>query len=615
MMKSINRLIIITISMSFLFSQYRSSLKTAKMHELNENWDAAISIYIDIINKYPNNYQAIKGLKNIYKVSHRYNEGIDFLKYSINKNSRDIKSIIELGEFYYLNEEILEAKKTWNEGLNNHNNNKSFYRILLSTYEKYSLDKEIFNLVKKGRSKFNNSFLAQEMGNYFQRRKIFDLALDEYILTLLHSSGNGSSVSRKILMMSDDIDAKNIIEIKLLESSSKYPKILLPILANHYFKHNEYINSYNTYLEWANKGFFNAQKWLNYAKNLRKEKSFKLSIDAYQFALKQNLQSNQIGEALLGLAKTFEEQIHPIEDNNLIPYFYNDNIFFSDSFKLYSELSTENLKTSLAIYDSIVVSIPDSYLMAEAQFRLGEIQFKIIEDYDKAIELYHASLSNNPHSELKKKNVLRIADVLIAKGDDKKSITFLDSVYKKYPSPQIKNKLIEVHLFSGNPDTALVLLDEIFSEINSMSNHFNDLMEIRDMINFYYKEVDNEEKNVFKEFLKIEYLLKQRKIYEANQKLEFIINNNKNSKLTPTLSLRKALILLTIKQYDLALIEINQLEKSNLADKCIILSGQIYEQIFKDNEKALEYYMRIINNYSDSIYFEPIRYHIRKIKT
>ena len=614
-MKSISKIIIIIISTSFLFGQYMSSIKTAKMHELNKNWDSAISIYLDIINKYPNNYQAIKNLKNIYKISHRYSEGIDFLKYSINKNSRDIKSIIELGEFYYLNEEILEAKKTWNEGLNNHKNNKSFYRILLSTYEKYSLDKEIFNLLKKGRSEFDNSFLAQEMGNYFQRRKIFDLALDEYILTLLNNSGSGSSISRKILMMSDDADAKNIIEIKLLESSSKYPKILLPILANHYFKHNEYINSYNTYVEWANMGFFNAQKWLNYAKNLRKEKSFKLSIDAYQFALKQNLKNNEIGEALLGLANTFEEQINPVEDNNLIPYFYNDNIFFSDSFELSSELSTENLKSSLAIYDSVVVSIPESYLMAEAQFRLGEIQFKIIEDFDKAINLYHSSLSNNPHLELKKKNILRIADVLIAKGNDKNSIAFLDSVYKKYPFPQIKNKLIETHLFTGNPDTALVLLNKVFSEISSTNDSFNDLMEVRDMINFYYSEVDEDEKNVFKEFLKIEYLLKQRKIYEANQKLEFVINNNKNSKLTPTLLLRRALILLKTKQYDLALIEINQLEKSNLADKCIILSGQIYEQIFKDNKKAMEYYMRIINNYSDSIYFEPIRYHIRKIKT
>ena len=615
MMKSISKVIIVIISTSFLFGQYMSSIKTAKMHELNKNWDSAISIYVDIINKYPNNYQAIKSLKNIYKISQRYSEGIDFLKYSINKNSRDIKSIIELGEFYYLNEEILEAKKTWNEGLNNHKNNKSFYRILLSTYEKYSLDKEIFNLLKKGRLEFDNSFLAQEMGNYFQRRKIFDLALDEYILTLLNNSGSGSSISRKILMMSDDADAKNIIEIKLLESSSKYPKILLPILANHYFKHNEYINSYNTYVEWASMGFFNAQKWLNYAKNLRKEKSFKLSMDAYQFALKQNLKNNEIGEALLGLANTFEEQINPVEDNNLIPYFYNDNIFFSDSFELSSELSTENLKSSLAIYDSVVISIPESYLMAEAQFRLGEIQFKIIEDFDKAINLYHSSLLNNPNLELKKKNILRIADVLIAKGNDKNSIAFLDSVYKQYPFPQIKNKLIETHLFTGNLDTALVLLNKVFSEINSMNDSFNDLMEVRDMINFYYSEVDEDEKNVFKEFLKIEYLLKQRKIYEANQKLEFVINNNKNSKLTPTLLLRRALILLKTKQYDLALIEINQLEKSNLADKSIILSGQIYEQIFKDNKKAMEYYMRIINNYSDSIYFEPIRYHIRKIKT
>ena len=82
-------------------------------------------------------------------------------------------------------------------------------------------------------------------------------------------------------------------------------------------------------------------------------------------------------------ANTFEEQINTVEDKNLIPYFYNDNIFFSDSFELSSELSTENLKSSLAIYYSVVVSIPESYLMAEAQFRLGEIQFKIIEIFNK----------------------------------------------------------------------------------------------------------------------------------------------------------------------------------------------------------------------------------------
>ena len=46
---------------------------------MNKNWDSAISIYKDIISKSPNNFQAIRSLKNIYKKSQRYDDGINFL--------------------------------------------------------------------------------------------------------------------------------------------------------------------------------------------------------------------------------------------------------------------------------------------------------------------------------------------------------------------------------------------------------------------------------------------------------------------------------------------------------------------------------------------------------
>jgi hypothetical protein len=218
---------------------------------------------------------------------------------------------IELGEFYYLKEDLSLAIKVWSDGINNFKSNKSYYRILLSTYDKYSLENEIFNMIKIGRASFGKNFLALELGSYYQRRKEYKKAIDEYILTLLSNTGRGSTVSRRILMMSDDSEAKDIIEIKLLETSTKYPDILLPTLADHYFKHGDYFNSYNTYLEWANKGFFNAKKWLDFANSLRKEESYSISIKAYEFALKQDLKGYQIGESLLGLAKTFENQIFP----------------------------------------------------------------------------------------------------------------------------------------------------------------------------------------------------------------------------------------------------------------------------------------------------------------
>ncbi len=611
--KTYLRIIFFWFLLSFSLCQFTSSMKTARIYEMNKNWDSAISIYKDIISKSPNNFQAIRSLKNIYKKSQRYDDGINFLKYYLNRNPKDIQLHIELGEFYYLKEEISLAKKVWSDGINNFKNNKSYYRILLSTYDKYSLEKEIFNMIKKGRDNFGKNFLAQELGSYYQRRKEYKKAIDEYILTLLSNTGRGSTVSRRILMMSDDSEAKDIIEIKLLETSAKYPDILLPTLADHYFKHRDYFNSYKTYLEWADKGFFNAKKWLDFANSLRKEKSYLLSIKAYEFALKQDLREYQVGESLLGLAKTFEDQISPIEKKDIIPFFYNDNMFFEDAFQLYSKISPENLQSSLAIYDSILVSIPESSLITEAQFRLAEIQYRIIGDFDKSSTLYMTALSQNPPIELAKKIVLRIGDVLLAKGNFNETISFLDSIYSVYKMPEVKNKLVETYLFSGRPDTVLTIINEIFTTINPTNNTFNDLMEVRDIINHYYSEVDEISKTAFIEFLKSEYLLKQGKISEASQLLDYIIKNNKDLELVPLISLRRAIVLMRLKKFDQALSQVQSIENTIFADRSIIMSGQIYEQIYNNTQKALTYYMRIINDYSDSIYSEPIRYHIRRL--
>ncbi len=607
------KLIFYLLVLSFNYGQFSSSLKTARMHEINKDWDAAISIYKDVINKNPNNYQAIRSLKNIYKKSQRYEEGINFLQYCLDRFPKDIQLYIELGEFYFLNENIVKAKKIWSNGLLKFNVNKSYYRILLSSYDRYSLEKEIFNLIEIGRKNFGKNFLAQELGDYHQRRKEYKKAIDEYILILLSNTGKGSIVQRKILRMSDDSEAKDVIEIKLLENSDKYPNILLPTLADHYFKHRDYLSSFNTYLKWANSGFFNSKIWLDFAKNLRKENSYLLSVDAYEYALKQDLKSYQYGEALLGLAKTFEDQISPIKTKNIIPYFFGDNIFFEDAFQIHSKISPNNLQFSLDIYDSILVTIPESSLITEAQFRLAEIQYRIIEDFDKASALYINALSKNPPMKLKKNIILRIGDVLFAQGDHKNSISFLDSVYNIYNMPEIKNKLVEIHLFSANPDTALSIINDIFTTITPLNSGFNDLMEVRDIINYYYTDVDETGKKAFLQFLKAEYLLKQRKISEASQLLNHVINQNNNLKIIPMISLRRAILLVKMKKFEQALNQIFSIENSLFGDKSIIMAGQIYEQIYNDNEKAMEYYMRIINDHTNSIFFEPVRYHIRML--
>ena len=97
------------------------------------------------------------------------------------------------------------------------------------------------------------------------------------------------------------------------------------------------------------------------------------------------------------------------------------------------------------------------------------------------------------------------------------------------------------------------------------------------------------------------------------QELLFAIDEFPNSKVTPVMNLRLALINLKLNDYDNALSFALSLENTDLVDKGIILSGQIYQHKLIDLEKALKQYMRILDEYPSSIYSEPIRYHIRNI--
>ena len=51
-----------------------------------------------------------------------------------------------------------------------------------------------------------------------------------------------------------------------------------------------------------------------------------------------------------------------------------------------------------------------------------------------------------------------------------------------------------------------------------------------------------------------------------------------------------------------------------MEDRGIILAGQIYETKYLDVEKAMEQYMRILDEFPESIFSEPIRYHIRTLQ-
>jgi len=612
----IKRAYFIIFSLVFLYgannNSVKSLIKTAKMHEKRDDYNSAILIYENLLKKDPYHKQSLRNLKSIYINQEKYLDGIKFLEKRIKTLPNNFNNYSDLGEFYYLNNQTAYADSIWEKGIKKFKNQRPFYRIMLSLYGKYNLNDQISNLLNFGRVQFGNSFLAYEAGIYFQARNAYDKSLDQFLLYLINEPEQNGIIERRVLLMSDDEIAIPIIERKLIEASNKNSGLTLNLLSEFYFKQQNYIKAFESKMTWSKLGNNDLNKWFKFADQLRKENQYQFSIEAYNYILEHKLHSNLMGKALFGLAKTFESQIAPVKSKDLIPYFFDENIFFKNPLEFHSDISTKNLKSSLRFYDSLLVTLPNSPLLSEVYFRLGEIQYKILQDFDQAQTFFNKAIQNKPNEKLKLKIIERIADTMISKGISNETIAFIERKLINNKMQRLEKKKVLIYLLTEDPDTTIEIIDDLFLTIQPANEFFNDLMELKNLLTIYYSD-DPQNNEAFKHFIRSEWYLRQQKTPNAISQLNFITNHFPSSNIIPLVNLRLSLLYYRLKNYKMAIETIKKLEETAFEDRGIILLGQIYEFHLDDLKKAKQQYLQIIEQHENSIFSEPIRYHIRNI--
>jgi len=615
-----NRFLIILLA--FYIVPYKSNgqnklatinvIKTAQMLERKGDIEGAISIYEDILIKNPKHRQSIKNLKSIYLKNLMYDRGIQFIRGLMAIDPNDVRTYCELGELYFLNKQKKEANQIWYAGLNKFKYNRSFYRIMLSTLAKYNLGEDLSNIIKKGRENFGQSFLSYEVGTYSQSIGDYGTAMDEFITHLINEKSYQSIIERKILLMSDEEEATPIIEKKLLKASELYSSTVLNILSEFYFKQQKYNLSIQTKKDWTSKGNKDFSSWIKFANDLRNEGQYQHAIDAYYFVLSYKLNPKLTERALLGLGQTFDDQITSPKNLYLIPYFYDNNIFFKNPFQEYSSISTKYLESSLNLYDSLLVSLKKSSFLSEAYFRLGEIHYKILQDFDKAYYLLNKSMNYKTDKKTMLKVINRTADVLLAMGQTEEAMKFLQKELVADPLIGLNEKIILIEFLTNTPDSILYNIELSLEQRGPSDPLFNDLMELKNIIVKYCSNpIDS---LAFKHFQKSELLIRQKKLGNSVKELEYLVNHFSEANMLPLAHLRLAIVNFQLADYDAALHYALLLENTEFEDKGIILNGQINEMQGMNIEICLEQYMRILNDFPFSIYREPIRYHVRKIQ-
>ena len=591
-----------------------SAFIQAMKMERSGNTENAEKIYKKILENQPSHQPSYFQLKNIYSINGDLESGIMLIEAWLISNPNDHQSELALGEFYYRNQEQSKAIEIWNKFSETKLNNKTMFRLLFHTYVKFGQTNSMELLSLKGRTKFEEPFfLAIDLANYYQSRQTFDRALRELMILVRHQKQYMQYATDRILIMSDDNSTHSLIDSTLNANLDLNPS-LRKVLAGFYYKTGKFSKAFDQYQLISDANNNKQNEWIRFAENLRKEKQYDLSIKAYHSMLENfnNSDPRTIGKILLGLGKSYEDQIIQQQSGLNFVKWFPENSFFNNQLIQSPNIDNAPLANSLEHYQSILALLPNSNSTATVHYRLAQIQSRIMRDYEGAKFSYETALKANPSAELKNKIYYNLGNLFIYSGNYDKAINY----FKPELNEQVSNRTIgyiNSLLYKFEFDTAMSFLDSTILTIDPKNKYFNDLFEIHDMIVNYYIDGTKNDKFAFKLFFESESLINEYKIQNAIQLLEKIRLDFSDALISPLATLRLAFISIDLKEYDRSIQYALAMENTFLKDKGLALAAEVEENFMGSNENALKYYYRLLSECSTSLLSEPIRIHVRKI--
>lgn len=609
------------------FDETRAFNEAVRLERFDQ-LEAAENIYLQLLTRNPRNTRIFLQLKSLYQRQKRYQDLESLINARLGLFPNDLQSLVELGEIFVERGETDRAVEHWGKILERFPRSQAAYRLILHMLVRHQMDDKLNSLIDKGRSSFDDpSLFSLELANVYAQRHSFHQAAYEYVTYVIYHPDRITTVSSQLLRISDDPKSQEIIEAVLLERMAENDWAVRTLYTHFLFKVGRYRDAFQEHLSLGLDTDQAVQRWLQFANNLRKENQLALALESFRVILKgiplrpDNPRADQYrkvtGEALYGLALTYEKQIVPPKEYNSLAEYFPNNVFFEDPFHGLPAIQIKPLEETFSLYDSILVSLPATTLSPQAHFRLGEIKFRITRDFDGALDSYRSVLSDSSPGELANHSLARIADVLMAKGDFKGANRFLDGELNIQQQAETETTLLlkkcQTLFLAGEIDSALIQLGNLMAELKDTSPYLNDVMELKGFIDRNYGRTSPRGQDAFRFYLQGERLLKQAKLSEAREILREVASRYPDAPITDPAIFRGGKIDILLGNWDEALEEFLSLKDAPLGDQATAVIAEIYQYHLHDTEKASQWYLSVLENYPDSMLAEPIRYRIRAI--
>ena len=575
----------------------------AKSLEKAGLWQEAEKLYKEINEDDPGNKKFFQPLKNILKQRGEWEALIDYAEKYSKVNIDDFTFQIEVGEIYIWAGKVNEADKVFDKIYKDSQENLNIIKMIIGTYSKNGVFEKAEPILYEIRKSIKNkAFYSMEMGRYYSSRMAYNNALSEYLLYVNHNPDRYNFVSDKIIsfVTSPEIAESLIKQLKKDRSSNS-----IKLLSDLYFNQKQFEKAYDLLI----KNNVNPRLLLDFSNDLINEQQLTLAERLLTNIYKNRNSENKIIEqAIFNLAVIYEKKTIKNVDPLPLSGFYKKNSFFLNEYLSFDEKQAGSLNQAINIYDSLITSTNS----IEANYRLGEIRYRILGDLDGASIHFNDIIKNKRNNKYILESINRLIDIFVAKGDIEKAKSVLNKHVNDNRVSKKKNNLsfkkAQIYFYEGNLDSLDNYLNKEFSDLSFNDYWFNDILELRSLLfNF------NDKPEIFKLFSESQLLLKRNKREEALRK-SFQIIEMSDVPLKNVIKYYAAIIMVLQGQNENAIDLVDNLEGESIyIELSIILKGEIYDYILKNSDLAIDYYLELLEKYPKSIFYDQVRLRLREL--
>lgn len=593
-------LVFILLNSVTVFAQNNNENELALEYFNKKEFSKAVEIYQKLYDK-TNSDVHFKYLIKCYSELKDFKSAEKIVRKKIKSMPEDLTSYVILGSLMLEQDKKDDAQKQFETAIDNIKVNENQVTDLGNAFIQIKAFDYAERCFLKGRKLFADYGFYTELAQLYFETRNFKGMVTEYINLLDYNDvfiENVQSQMQSLIVYDADGTIKNIFREELIRRIQKNPDKLV----------------FNEMLIW----FFIQEKEfaMAYTQAIAMDKRFK-EEGGRIFELGTIAQSNSDYK----IAQQCFQYI--IDKGNSFGYYWDaKNEILSTNYLLLttqSEINHADLQSLLEKYNALINESGITNKTIKNVREYASLLCFYNQSPSKAIEILEQVNSTTALSPLEKdKSNILMGDIYIADEDIWEASLIFARVERAHENDPLgyeaKFKRAKIYYYAGEFEYAKTMLDILKASTSKLFS--NDAFELSTLIN------DNTALDTVLDAMKIfsraDLLLYQKKDSLAFLSFDSIPKLFPGHSLEDEITFKKAIILKNKKRYTEA-IELFKVVDERFSydiygdDACFSIA-ELYDQVLNDQEKAMEYYKKIISKHQDSIYINLARSRYRYLK-